>query len=122
MTVINFEDFGITKEDIKSADEHASMIEFCTLHTADSRQFWNYLSILPSKYPEYKGRYAQGGALNPLDFGKVLASGWGDTPPDDVIADMKEEYGTSLTYEKDLTEAFKKEIEKQQNELNIKNK
>jgi len=103
-------ELGITPEQLKEADEQAEFIECATAHAPDGKQFWYYLSIKPSKYAEYKQRHRDGGKLNPKEFGEVLACGWGANPPDDIRAEMKEEFGCDPSFEKNLKTAIEKEL------------
>ena len=111
MADYSFKDFGITPKQLESADKESALIEFGTLHTHKGDKFWYYLSIPPSKYPDYKKRHHAGGSLNPKDYGEVLASGWGDLPPQDIIDEMKRLYGCNPSFDEEFKEAIEKEFE-----------
>lgn len=52
---------------------------------------WHYVKIKRTKLPLFL-RAVESGSLDVADFGEVVASGWGENPPDDVIEEMKRKY------------------------------
>lgn len=52
---------------------------------------WHYVLVEKSKLQIFL-RKTQGGSLDVADYGRVLYSGWGENPPDDIIAKINEEF------------------------------
>ncbi len=52
---------------------------------------WHYVKIKRTKLPLFL-KAVESGSLDVAEFGEVVASGWGDNPPDDVIEEMKRTY------------------------------
>lgn len=59
----------------------------------DGHRFWVYASIDPSHYDAFLKAQKNEEEYDLLSFGKILAWGKGDTPPEDVRARMEKEYG-----------------------------
>lgn len=53
---------------------------------------WYYVEISKAKR-DFFSRQSGVTSLNLLEYGKVIASGFGDNPPDHVVARMKSQYG-----------------------------
>ncbi len=60
----------------------------------DGAPCWFYLKLNPEKLAEYEAGLKTG-EMNVRDFGTIIESDWGDYPPRDVVAFMKDEYGFS---------------------------
>lgn len=104
--------YGFTDEQLDQADEHASMVEFGTLHNHEDKQFWFYLNIKPSLYLDYKQTFEQGNSIDIKSYGEILACGWGDTPPSDVIQAMQEKHNCSPDFQDDVQVAFNNQVKK----------
>ena len=100
------QEYGFTDEQLDQADEQVSMVEFGTLHNHEGKQFWFYLNIKPSLYLDYKQAFVQGSSIDIKSYGDVLAYGWGNTPPDNVIQTMQDEHNCSPNFEGNIQEAF----------------
>lgn len=98
--------------DWTQADEKYGLIEFCNGRDASGRLYWAYLTLLPSKYREFKARAAAGESFRLLDYGEELASGWGKHPPEHVKKELEEKYG--LNHKTSLEEDIRKQLEKTQ--------
>jgi hypothetical protein len=58
--------------------------------TSDGRQAWYYLKIDKLKFPIFKFKTAaKNNNINLTDFGKIIASGWGDEPPASKKAEIE---------------------------------
>lgn len=57
--------------------------------TASGVNQWHYLTVTPHKEPLFL-RASQNGAFDCAEFGTVLASGIGETPPAHVWWELKE--------------------------------
>lgn len=55
---------------------------------------WYYVMVDRTKRDSFKSRSGVP-FMNIGDYGNVIHSGYGDNPPEDIIAEMKEEYGFS---------------------------
>lgn len=63
---------------------------------ANGRPFWSYVAIKPSRYETFIETYKKG-ALNMNafgDYGEIIVSGEGKTPPDDVTIKVAALYQT----------------------------
>ena len=57
-----------------------------------NRQAWYYVTVDKSKKDTFES--LQGAqSLNLNDYGKILYSGYGDEPPEDIKKTMEDEYG-----------------------------
>lgn len=64
----------------------------------NGKPFWCFVAVKPSKYAEFIERQKVG-SLNLYEFaefGEIIVSGEGDTPPEDVIAKVAEMYKTDV--------------------------
>ncbi len=111
MPDFKFEEFDLSLDELLEADKVVSMIEFCTLHTEDNKQFWAYVAIPPSKYLEYRKKHEQGGSLNLFEYGEVIKTGWGANPSDETVQEMKEKYGTNKAFEKKFIQSLTSRID-----------
>jgi hypothetical protein len=58
----------------------------------DDKPCWYYLQLEKSKVELFKARLK--GAPFPLtDYGAILYSGWGEEPPEEIKAKIKEQFG-----------------------------
>lgn len=55
------------------------------------RDAWHYVLVDPPKLSVFRQK-TQGGSLDVADYGKVLFSGWGKTPPPEIKEKIKNEY------------------------------
>lgn len=88
------------------------------------RDAWHYVLVDPPKLQVFRAK-TQGGSLDVADYGKVLYSGWGKTPPDDIKEKIKDEYlSPEARKREDEYEKKKKEEELlvKENEEKEKNK
>jgi hypothetical protein len=56
-----------------------------------------YLRVETERLQQYKVALPTA-AMNIADFGEILASGWGDFPPESVVTDMKTRYVYETPY------------------------
>ena len=54
----------------------------------NGRGAWYFIKLFPQRYPEYK-KALRSGSLVLREYGEILASGWGDKAPNDVLQKMK---------------------------------
>ena len=52
---------------------------------------WHYVMVDKFKLPLFKEKLKTG-SLDVADFGQILQSGWGENPPEDIVAKIKAEY------------------------------
>lgn len=55
------------------------------------RDAWHYVLVDPPKLQVFRAK-TQGGSLDVADYGKVLYSGWGKTPPEEIKDKIKDAY------------------------------
>lgn len=53
---------------------------------------WYYVQVESHQKPRFD-RAIRSGAMTLTDYGNILRSGYGETPPEHVRADMKQRYG-----------------------------
>lgn len=102
----------MTKSDdfSKTVDQEMGYIEFiqATVRDEDGKEkpHWYYVSIMPSKYEDFKAAQEQG-SYDINDFGEVLYHGPGTEPSDEVKKTMEEAYGIRDDFEENLQEAVR---------------
>ena len=58
----------------------------------EGRSAWFFLKLSKKTYDKYK-KGIRCEPFNVGSYGDILACGWGDNPPEDVVAHMQELYG-----------------------------
>jgi len=58
---------------------------------ADGKSAWYYVQIDEPKHKAFQ-KQMETGALDLAQYGKILYSGWGATPPEPIDARVREEY------------------------------
>lgn len=76
---------------LKIVQERGGEIRFIRA-LEDDKPCWFYLRLTPEKLTAYE-RALQQGDFDIRDYGTILESDWGDYPPADVVAFMRDEYG-----------------------------
>ena len=83
---------------LAEANKSVEMLVLVTGQRQDGRDFWAYAAILPSKYTAFTEAEAKGSyRLN--DYGRVLTSGDGLTPPSGLEKQLREKYNLSTDFE-----------------------
>ncbi len=94
----------VTAEDLKEADQHASIIVLSKGTLIDGSPYFAYAAIPPSKYRFFKLAEAQGNyRLN--DYGEILHFEKAEAPSQKVMDMMKEKYGVDHNFESMLKQA-----------------
>ena len=73
----------------------------------NGQSHYAYASIAPSKYAAFKQAEAKGD-YDLAQFGKILAHGEGEEPPQEVKQQMQEEFGVNHYLEEDLGRLMQK--------------
>lgn len=55
------------------------------------RAAWHYVLIDKMKLPLFKQKL-KSGSLDVSEYGKILYSGWGDNPPEEIVEEIKKQY------------------------------
>lgn len=97
----------ITKEDVDTA---CGIIDLCTGTTDTGKEFYAYVSIPPSKYAAYRAKQLRQEEMDLEEFGEVIHSGWGTSPPPDIMAEMEHIYHVIHTLEDQMREAVNKKL------------
>lgn len=71
------------------ADLHQNGPIFLVRGECDNRPVWHYVQVDKLKLPLYK-RAVTTDSIDVADYGKVLASGWGEEPPESVKKRIEE--------------------------------
>ncbi len=53
---------------------------------------WHYVLVSPEKIQQLK-KQKSGTNIDVTDFGKIIKSGWGEDPSDEIVKEIEEEYG-----------------------------
>lgn len=69
----------------------AALVYFVTAQAEDSPA-WYYVQVEEPKHAAFRKQIAATGELDLKHFGKVLFSGWGETPPEPIEALVKESF------------------------------
>jgi hypothetical protein len=56
------------------------------------RSAWHYVLIDRMKLPLFKQKLKTG-SLDVSEYGKILYSGWGENPPEEIVEEIKKQYG-----------------------------
>lgn len=99
---------SITDENI---DEKLGIVEICCGRTGDGRDFYAYLCMYPSKYPEYTERKQRGEPMRLEEYGRVLYKDWGYYPSEAAQLAMKQKYNISHTRLKEAGKYLMKHIQ-----------
>lgn len=92
----------------ENLDDHVGIVELCGGHTPEGEAFYVYISLLPSRYEDYRRAHELRETIDLHQYGKVLHAGWGEEPPEDVKEQMEKEYKVNHNFEEEL----KIEVEK----------
>jgi hypothetical protein len=57
----------------------------------NGRPAWFFVKLNPEQYSQYK-KAIKSRSLELKDFGEIIASGWGEEAPKDVIDELKRQY------------------------------
>jgi hypothetical protein len=55
------------------------------------RAAWHYVLIDKMKLPLFKQKL-KSGSLDVSEYGKILYSGWGENPPEEIMEEIKKQY------------------------------
>jgi len=105
-------DFGITPSQLQTADRELGILELFTAYDSEGEAFYVYMSVLPSKYEAYLRAQKTHDTIKFEDFGTVLASGWGKTPPEEVKREMEAKHGVNHNFKAELEAAIEVELAK----------
>jgi len=94
-------------EYLKSADENVAILVYSSGILEETKKYWAYAAILPSKYQALK-EAERNGNYELDDYGDVLFWGYGDSPPPDAKAEIEQLLNASSNFEQELTESFGK--------------
>jgi hypothetical protein len=57
----------------------------------EGREAWHYVLVEKAKLPFFCAK-VKSGALDVANYGKILHSGYGKNPPEDIVASIKQQY------------------------------
>lgn len=90
-------------------DEPPAIIILVTGEDAESQPQWAYVKILAQNYVPFKTAEEKGN-YNLSDYGTILKSGRGKTPPDSIRKEMHEQYGCEEDFEESLAKMMEEAI------------
>jgi len=73
---------------IQSANGH---LVYLVRGKDSGKPLWHYVLVDANKLPIFLKKI-EGGSLDVADYGKVLYSGWGENPPEEVKIFIEEKY------------------------------
>lgn len=91
-----------TPEELAEADKQSAILVYSHGMAGDGRPYYAYVAIRPSKYTEFHAASAAGQSLLLSEYGTVVAGGFADRPPPDVVRRMREINGFDDDYEEKL--------------------
>ena len=97
------------------ADERLSIYELASSKTADGRDFYAYLAIIPSKYDAYKTAASSGESVKFTEYGDVILTGWGKQPTSEIESEMEDLFHMNHNFESEIMEYAKNIQEKSAN-------
>ncbi len=101
----------IKEEDVAKADEEFAVIVYVKGKNDFGKPFYAFIAVPPTKLEEVKAKQGNGQKLNLNDY-EIICYGSRETPPPEVIEDMKKEYDVDLGFEKKAVDVFKNFLEK----------
>lgn len=99
-----FSESDAALKDLKKAEEgHSKFVKkktkkalegkvFLIRGKDDGRPAWHYVLVSPEKIKALRQQQS-GTNIDVTDFGKIIRSGWGENPSDDIVKEIEEEYG-----------------------------
>lgn len=96
------------------------ILEFFIAYDENDRPIYAYMSVLPSKYEAYLQAHKSNEKINFEDYGTVLATGWGKTPPEDVRRKMEVEHGVNHSLSEEIGVDVKNLLSTIKSEKNMK--
>ena len=98
----DFKDICCSKPADKSCDADSdctwndhikSRLLFIVRGKDNGRPAWRYVLVDEEKLNDYNAQVATG-TINVANYGRVLESGWGKDPPEDIVRKINSRYGT----------------------------
>ncbi len=74
----------------KILESEGGLVRYVTA-TEQGRRAWFFVRLFPEYYSEYK-KLIKSNSFSLKKCGEILASGWGEAAPDDILQDMKKRY------------------------------
>ncbi len=65
---------------------------FLSHGTHNGRTNWHYIKVDKMKLPLFK-KALEKDSIELADFGEILFSGWGESPPDNITTQVKKMFG-----------------------------
>lgn len=65
---------------------------FLSCGTNKGRPTWHYIKVEKNKLPLFK-KALEKDSIELADFGEILFSGWGESPPDNITTQVKKMFG-----------------------------
>ncbi|MEZ5690369.1 MAG: hypothetical protein R3D71_01725 [Rickettsiales bacterium] len=87
-------------------DKNVRILTLITGTLEDGSEHWAYASIPFSKYQNFKEAEKKGN-YDLADYGSILKHGVGKIPPENIIQEMKEEYGADHRFEEELEQIMR---------------
>ena len=99
-----FSEGDAAQKDLKKAEEgHSKFVKKKTKKALEGKVFlirgkdngraaWHYVLVSPEKTKELRNQKS-GTNIDVTDFGKIIRSGWGENPSDEIVKEIEEEYG-----------------------------
>ncbi len=76
-------------EKLKTSEAHNV---FLSRGTHNGRATWHYIKVEKNKLPLFK-KALEKDSIELADFGEILFSGWGESPPDNITKQVKKMFG-----------------------------
>lgn len=97
--------------DTPEAADRYDIIEFFKGNTKYGSPFYAYLAVPAGEFEDYRRAVASGKPFDLTRYGEILASGTGHAPGPEVLRALKDSYGVSHDFEKDLAAAVEQHKE-----------
>jgi hypothetical protein len=109
MTTFEFDSSGKlippNAAELTAADDAVGILAYSSGMLEDGRPYYAYIAVKPSRYSEFYDLSAAGRKFVLSDYGKILASGFEKSPPQEVVRYMRETHGFDVRYGEKLTHA-----------------
>ncbi len=99
---------------LSETDDDYAVMELISAIKQDGTKVWAYVTIKPSLYMKYCQKIHTGEQISIMDYGEILQTGDGESPPEVVRLDMEERYGADHEFSEKLKESILKYVKEQE--------
>ncbi len=95
---------------LKQADKSSLLVVLSRGRTAEGKDFYAYLGILPSNYEKFRKAETEGN-FSLEDYGTIIYWDYAKEPPKEIMKMMEKKYGINHNFENDIKKKLEEIIE-----------